>query len=178
VVEKKLAGNNPFATPEYRSRFIRDFELRKQWEESRQKSLQKQADTRIKEIKELAKEAERILAQKAAERRARETKLVKESNTLPIGALDKLGRTHKMMASRYPYLRDKLFNAERAHQNKRKKPGWGRWGNLTKEQAVQNMQDWIDQTSGAVLPYTREEHWAQLLSDPEINNAETSQDES
>lgn len=173
VVERDVPRSNVFEDPEYVGGRIRTYELQKAQKESLQKALLEQAEINFREnIHPKAREARKMLAQRRKVEKERQRKLIEESNALEIGEPDYLTRMHKMMNSRNSIERDRFFDTEHRHYHKRKRPGWGKWGHLTRAQAAQRMRDWVDQTSGAVLPYAREEHWEQLMFEENLEDIE------
>lgn len=101
----------------------------------------------------------------ALAQREKQRKLIEESNILPPGVPDKLGRIHRVMQTRGEWFTEEradIYTEDMAYLNAKRKeekgevtksrPGWGRWGWKTRRQAGEIMRHIIDRFFSANVP--------------------------
>lgn len=105
----------------------------------------------------------------ALAQRKKQRKLIEEPDTVSLIDPYYPDEIHKTMFQKYSGDRNALFERERTYGRK-SKSGWGRYGNLTKKKVSELMKRAIRRRSGAILPYTPEWVWEQILKDEEMGN--------
>lgn len=158
--------------PADRREILEEINGRVPLEEKRTRAIEKLQEKVLPELREKVKLAEERKRAKGQEN-TRQRQFFQDQDERELGEPDCLGKMHKTFQGRFKETeKQKFYDAQERHDNSRsgrRKPGWGTWGNKTREEVGEEATQLVMTLGGAQTDSEFSmppEYWNSIKNDP------------